>query len=173
MKKQWSATALVMALGLAAPVLAQDNPLPPRDDSTPPQMQTPPDTGRSTGTQAPADKGSSAARAQAAQQANGANGEEYVVQKGDTLSRLAERFLGSANQWKQIADANAIQNPNVISVGMKLNIPQSGQGSTGDHTLERGPKSQPATRDQGTPGSSSAPSSGSDSGSRSTYPENR
>jgi LysM repeat protein len=133
MRKQWTATALVMALGLAAPVLAQDDPIPPSNDPT--QRQTNPDTQPDDGmtrdtpapmpppaeTPAPADESTSADR-EAAVQAT--SGEEYVVQKGDTLSGLAERFLGSAGQWKQIADANALQNPDMISVGQKLSIPQ-------------------------------------------------
>jgi nucleoid-associated protein YgaU len=113
MKKQWTASALVMALGLAGPVLAQDDPMPPSD----PDAQT------------PADKTSSAERDQAAQQASAVAGEEYVVQKGDTLSGLAERFLGSSGQWKEIADANSISNPDMISVGQKLEIPQGDSGA--------------------------------------------
>ena len=134
MTKQWTATALVMALGLAAPVFAQDDPMPPQSDPTqePADERTQPDPGMERETPAPAD---TSADREAAQQA-GLNGEEYVVQSGDTLSGLAERFLGSADQWKQIADANGLQNPDMISVGQKLEIPQNGaapaSGSTDD-----------------------------------------
>jgi LysM repeat protein len=90
-------------------------------------------------TQAPADKESSADREQAAEErANQPaadaqlNGEEYVVQTGDTLSGIAERFLGSADQWKQIAEANDIDNPDMISVGMKLEIPQGASEPTAE-----------------------------------------
>ena len=77
----------------------------------------------------PADKAPSANHEPAAKATSGMNGDEYVVQKGDTLSRIAQRFLGSADQWKQIADANSLQNPNQLSVGQKLDIPKHGSSS--------------------------------------------
>ncbi len=142
MRKQWTATALVMALGLAAPVLAQDDPTRQQTDPTQRQTdeQTQPDSGMDQNrdstagpereTRGPADKTSSADRERAAQQGAQLEGEEYVVQSGDTLSGIAERFLGSAGQWKQIADANGLQNPDMISVGQRLQIPQSGSGAS-------------------------------------------
>ncbi len=150
MKKQWTATALVMALGLAAPVLAQDDPMPPQDDSSQPSTRMPPDPGSDRGpgddggTQIPADKSSAADREQAAQPASAIAGEEYVVQKGDTLSTIAARTLGSAGQWKQIADANNLSNPNMISVGQKLNIPQDSKAEPAAKTFEE--KSNPDER---------------------------
>ncbi len=57
-------------------------------------------------------------------------GSAYVVQSGDTLSRIAKRMLGSYNLWNLIYQANTdqISDPDVISVGMVLTIP--GGGST-------------------------------------------
>lgn len=49
--------------------------------------------------------------------------EVYVVQKGDTLGKIARRFYGSAGAWGRIAEANGIKDPRRIKVGMKLNIP--------------------------------------------------
>jgi LysM repeat protein len=150
MKKQWTATALVMALGLAAPVLAQDDPMPPQDDPSQPTMPAPDDSGRTAPTQTPpatpppVDESKSADREQAAQPASAIAGEEYVVQKGDTLSNIAERTLGSAGQWKQIADANNLSNPNMISVGQKLNIPQGSNAEPAAKTFEE--KSNPDER---------------------------
>lgn len=137
MTNQWTATALAMALGLAAPAFAQDDPMGPNNDPTQRQTNpsTQPDDGIDRGTApapaeeempAPADKTSSADRERAVQQGAELSGEQYVVQSGDTLSGLAERFLGSSDRWKQIADANGIQNPDMISVGQKLEIPEKG-----------------------------------------------
>jgi nucleoid-associated protein YgaU len=50
-------------------------------------------------------------------------GEQYVVQQGDTLSKLAQRFLGSSDQWQQIASANQIEDPKALRVGQRLTIP--------------------------------------------------
>jgi nucleoid-associated protein YgaU len=49
----------------------------------------------------------------------------YTVKAGDTLSGIAKRVYGDANQWKKIADANKdkIHNKNRITVGMVLAIP--------------------------------------------------
>lgn len=49
----------------------------------------------------------------------------YVVQKGDSLSRIAKNILGSSNSWRVIYEANRdkISRPNVIRPGMVLTIP--------------------------------------------------
>lgn len=44
----------------------------------------------------------------------------YVVQRGDTLAKIAARFGVTT---KQIADLNGITNPNLIITGQKLRIP--------------------------------------------------
>lgn len=51
--------------------------------------------------------------------------ETYVVVKGDTLSKIAKHFYGSANSWKKIFDANTdvLKDPNKIFPGQKLKIP--------------------------------------------------
>jgi lysozyme len=48
-------------------------------------------------------------------------GETYVVQPGDTLSEIGER-LGV--DWRAIAQANGISDPNLIYVGQVLRIPR-------------------------------------------------
>ncbi len=50
---------------------------------------------------------------------------EYTVQKGDNLSKIALKQLGSSSKWREIYNANKdkIKNPNLIYVGQKLTIP--------------------------------------------------
>lgn len=50
---------------------------------------------------------------------------QYVVKRGDTLSSIARRLLGSAGKWSVLADANHIADPNRIRVGQTLVIPPS------------------------------------------------
>ena len=49
----------------------------------------------------------------------------YTVNKGDTLSKIAKEFYGSANRWHEIYDANRdqISNPDLIKPGQVLKIP--------------------------------------------------
>ena len=49
----------------------------------------------------------------------------YVVQKGDTLEKIASKFYGDSNQWRRIYKANRekLSSPNRIYVGQKLAIP--------------------------------------------------
>jgi nucleoid-associated protein YgaU len=56
-------------------------------------------------------------------------GEVYVVQNGDSLSKIASKAYGNGNLWRQIYDANRDQmrSPDWIQVGMKLVIPDPEQ----------------------------------------------
>ncbi len=49
----------------------------------------------------------------------------YVIQRGDTLSRIAEKFYGDAGEWRRIRDANRnlITNPNQLTAGVTIRIP--------------------------------------------------
>jgi len=49
----------------------------------------------------------------------------YVIAEGDTLSRIARRFYGSAGQWNKILSANrdVIKNENKLPVGETIKIP--------------------------------------------------
>jgi nucleoid-associated protein YgaU len=51
--------------------------------------------------------------------------QSYTVVAGDTLSKIAKKFLGSANHWHDIYDANRdqISNPDMIQVGQVFKIP--------------------------------------------------
>jgi nucleoid-associated protein YgaU len=49
----------------------------------------------------------------------------YVVQSGDTLSKIAQRYYGDASLYTKIFEANrdVLKDPNKISPGQKLRIP--------------------------------------------------
>lgn len=52
--------------------------------------------------------------------------EVYTVVAGDSLSKIAKRSYGDANQWRRIFEANRdqIKNPDLIQPGWKLRIPK-------------------------------------------------
>ena len=70
----------------------------------------------------------------------GEAGASYTVQRGDSLSQIAKRELGSYNLWNVIYEANRDQlsNPNVIRPGQVLTIP-------GSQTAEDGKAEDPQT----------------------------
>jgi nucleoid-associated protein YgaU len=51
--------------------------------------------------------------------------EYYVINKGDTLSAIAKRYYGKANDYPKIFEANreVIKNPDLIYPGQKIRIP--------------------------------------------------
>ena len=56
----------------------------------------------------------------------GGSGTTYTVQAGDTLSAIAKKFLGNANEYMVIFNANRDQltDPDKIKPGQVLKIPQ-------------------------------------------------
>ena len=50
-------------------------------------------------------------------------GGEYVVKAGDTLSSILKETTGSYKNYREIAKANGISDPNKIYAGMKIKIP--------------------------------------------------
>ncbi len=51
---------------------------------------------------------------------------EYKVERGDSLSKISEKFYGKSDYWPELASANKIVNPNLILVDQTLNIPAKG-----------------------------------------------
>ena len=51
-------------------------------------------------------------------------GRSYTVQRGDVLSVIAQRELGSAKRWKEIVALNPKINPDRLLVGAKLALPR-------------------------------------------------
>lgn len=49
----------------------------------------------------------------------------YTVVSGDSLSKIAKKFYGHANRWREIFEANRdqISNPDLINIGQVLKIP--------------------------------------------------
>ncbi len=68
----------------------------------------------------PSAPSSSAPPSTAAPSSPTTSGQKYVVEPGDTLSVIAEKF---GVTMQQIIDANKLQNPDVLLVGQELLIP--------------------------------------------------
>lgn len=51
--------------------------------------------------------------------------QQYTVQKGDSLSKIAKQHLGDANAWKTIFEANrdVLEDPDKIFPGQTLRLP--------------------------------------------------
>jgi nucleoid-associated protein YgaU len=49
----------------------------------------------------------------------------HVVQKGETLSKIAEQYYGDPSLYPKIFEANRdiLKDPNLIRVGQKLRVP--------------------------------------------------
>ena len=90
-----------------------DTPAPPEDQTGPPEQEPEP------GPPQPA-----------------AAGEKYVIQKNDTLSRIARKFYGDSKLWPSIHAANidAIPDPEVLKVGTEIVIPPK------EEVLREGPR---------------------------------
>lgn len=61
----------------------------------------------------------------APQHADGKPSQMVTVQKGDTLSKIAQKYLGNANRYPEIFDANRpmLKDPDAIFPGQILRIP--------------------------------------------------
>ena len=65
------------------------------------------------------------APAAAAASAGSSGGQTYVVQPGDSLSKIAEQFYGKASAYNKIFEANKdkMSDADHVRAGMTLNIP--------------------------------------------------
>ena len=56
-----------------------------------------------------------------------ADEQHHVVQEGESLSKIAEKYYGKASQWQLIYDANQdqINDPDLIKPGQRLYIPEA------------------------------------------------
>ncbi|HEY4047600.1 MAG TPA: LysM peptidoglycan-binding domain-containing protein, partial [Acidobacteriaceae bacterium] len=46
-----------------------------------------------------------------------------TVKSGDNLSNISKRFYGSPNNYRKIAEASKISDPNLIRAGQEITIP--------------------------------------------------
>ncbi|MCC9167795.1 LysM peptidoglycan-binding domain-containing protein [Pontibacter harenae] len=56
-----------------------------------------------------------------------ANQQEYTVASGDSLSKIAQKLYGNANEWNKIYNANKDRigdNPDLIRPGQRIIIPR-------------------------------------------------
>lgn len=51
--------------------------------------------------------------------------QRYTVQVGDNLSKISKQFYGDANKYMKIVQANGLDDPDKIKVGMELKIPRA------------------------------------------------
>ena len=68
-----------------------------------------------------------------------AGGTTYVVQKGDTLEKIAKKFYGSTKKWYRIFKANkeTLKSPDRIRPGQKLVIPPAQEQPEAGHHRSR------------------------------------
>lgn len=74
--------------------------------------------------------------------------QQYVVQNGDTLASIAQKFYGDYNDWVRIflANKSVVANPNSIYPGERLRIPDGAQVTESAHhsATPRGKHAKPA-----------------------------
>ena len=49
-----------------------------------------------------------------------------LVAKGETLSKIAARYLGDAGRWREIQSLNKITDPAAVVEGSVLTLPETG-----------------------------------------------
>jgi nucleoid-associated protein YgaU len=47
----------------------------------------------------------------------------YTIKAGDNLSKVSKLFYGNANKYLKIAQANGMDNPDLIKPGQVINVP--------------------------------------------------
>ena len=64
------------------------------------------------------------------------SGRTYTVQGGDMLSIIAQRELGSASRWREIADLNPKVDPDKLFVGAVLKLPAGSKPAATQRNVE-------------------------------------
>lgn len=71
----------------------------------------------------------------------------YTIQEGDDMKKISENFYQSPDMFLFIAQSNGIQNPDLIEVGTKLNIPKLDKKQMLAPSLSRPLNVEPITTD--------------------------
>jgi murein DD-endopeptidase MepM/ murein hydrolase activator NlpD len=61
----------------------------------------------------------------------------HKVRKGETLSSIAKKYYGDANQWREIAVASGVQMPYKLQPGQVLQVPEPVKEEKGKETKKR------------------------------------
>lgn len=72
----------------------------------------------------------------------------YIVQEGEGLWQIAEKTTGNGENWVKIAAANNIQNPDTISAGQRITIPDI-TATTAPTQAPEAPTPTPVIQEQG------------------------
>ena len=62
------------------------------------------------------------------------DGKYVTVEKGDTLTQIAVDYAGGYSKYKQLASINNISNPNLIHIGQKIYLSNTGSSSSSNKT---------------------------------------
>lgn len=77
------------------------------------------------------------------------DGKYVTVERGDTLSEIAQDFAGGASKYKQLAAINNIPNPNLIYPGQKIYLTSSGSSGSGSTASTSTNSNKPTIRQFG------------------------
>lgn len=96
--------------------------------------------------------GSNTSRQVAAKTSPGGSGARtYSIRRGDTLSAIAARELGSADRWSEIAALNPSVDPARLSVGASIQLPAGGSRSVASAPRDAAPQERRNVVAYGTP----------------------
>jgi uncharacterized protein (TIGR02594 family) len=74
---------------------------------------------------------------------------EYRVRAGDTLAEIAQRLLGNADRWQEIARASGISDPRSLRIGQVLRVPGGNPQAAAAPPQQARPDRQPAAERPG------------------------
>lgn len=110
-------------LDLEAQVASLEAQLAAVSDGSPPSSEAPAAAETEVAAAAPETEAVAAAPA-STEQPTEAGGREYVVQAGDSLASIAQEVYGDPTLWREIADANDLNDPSDLTIGEVLRIPE-------------------------------------------------
>lgn len=116
------AAAAPAATPAPAPAVAPAPAATPAPSAPAPATQAPAAEAPAPAAEAPATPAPAASSGQSA--APAASGPTtYVVVRGDSLWKIAVATYGEGEMWTQLAETNALRNPNMLAIGQELELP--------------------------------------------------